>query len=207
MRQKYKGQDIRARLHHTIIRYKNHPYLAEVNESNQIGLRDLANNNLIALVEHDDPLIDISSISIGYVNVTHPDIRSAVYLKREPLRRFKQGIEFDMLTQIPLRTGMSSFPKSVVLSRGFVNAVLGKFPSFKESLKLISDGWYSVALSRDVAFKRETNLLKVFIKDTEVGILRLGTDIINVPKSEVSYCYVDILRQNIPDVKVVEGLK
>jgi hypothetical protein len=81
------------------------------------------------------------------------------------------------------------------MSRGFIDAVLGRFPTYQEALDMITKkGWSSVALSRDIAVKREDDLLKVYIKDTEVGYIRLSdTKTVVVPKGTQSYYHVLLL--------------
>lgn len=195
MRQKYVGDDVRARLHQTIIRYNGHPYLAEVSTDGLIHLRNVANGNLEASVDSDDEKLDISSISIGYVNVSSPDCLCAVYLKRQPLRRFKQGIEMGTLSQTPLWKN-HEISTQTILSYGFVDAVLGRFPSVDEALtRITKNGWISVAISRDVALRRESSYIKVYIKDKEVGYMEaVGRDrVVIVPMDEVSYCYTHTL--------------
>lgn len=207
MRQKYKGEDIKARLHGTIIRHNSLPYLADVDTSGQIGLIDISTGNLITRVYSDDDALDISSISIGFVNIIDPDFKTAVYLKREPLRRFKQGIEIDTLTQKVLRQGMTSIPKNKIMSTGFVDAVVGRFPTLAQAFDFITKkGWHSVAISRDIALKREADILKVYIKDTEVGYMKLGTTRLIVPKTETSY-YDTVYLNDIKGWDVVEGHK
>jgi len=207
MRQKYKAEDIKGRLHNTIIRYKEHPYVCNV-EGTIIGLHDISSGNLVAQVESDDEALDISSINIGYVNIFSPDHKFSVYLKREPLRQYKQGIVLELLTQKILKAGGGAVSKSVLMSRGFVDAVLGRFPTYSEALKMVTkDGWHSVALSRDIAVKREAELLKVYIKDTEVGYIRLSDpQKLIVPKGIQSYYHVLIL-EDIRGWSVVEGNK
>ena len=195
MRQKYKSDDVRARLHHTIIRYNGHPYLAEVSSEGLISLRNVANGNLEATVNSDDEKLDISSISIGYVNVSDPKYRTAVYLKRQPLRRFKQGIEISTLSQTVLGK-FSEVNHQTILSYGFVDAVLGRFPAIAEALNMLTKlGWHSVAVSRDVALRRDGEYIKVYIKDKEVGYMEAGgrdREVI-IPTDEVSYCYTHTL--------------
>ncbi|QIG73028.1 hypothetical protein EVB99_037 [Rhizobium phage RHph_N3_19] len=207
MRQKYKGDDIKGRLHNTIIRYKEHPYMCNT-EGTVIGLHDISSGNLVLQVDSDDENLDISSINIGFVNIYSPDLKLCVYLKREPLRQFKQGIVLELLTQKVLRAGSGGLSKSALMCRGFVDAVLGRFPTYNEALKMITkDSWHSVALSRDIAIKRENELLKVYIKDTEVGYIRLSeTNKLIVPKNAQSYYHV-LLLEDIRGWSVVEGNK
>lgn len=209
MRQKYKGEDIRARLHGTILRYKGFPYLADVDSAGLVGMHDIATGSLVTRVYGDDENIDISSINIGFVNIIDPDYKCTVYLKREPLRRFKQPLEFDFLTQKVLRQGVPTIPKNKLSSAGFVDAVMGKFPPLEEAINLIiKRGWYSVALSRDIAIKREADTLKVYLKESEVGFMKLDNKErkLVVPMSDVSYYHCVYLR-DIKGWTVVEGIK
>lgn len=207
MRQKYKGKDIIDRLHHTVIRYKSHPYLCTVDSSGIINLHDLTNGNLCHKVDAEDEELDISSINLGWVNIADPDFRLAVYLKREPQRRYKQGIQFEVLTQRVLRDGISTVRADKLSCRGFVDAVLGVYPSFTQGMEYITkNGWHSVALSRDVAIKLEADLLKVYLKDDEVGYMKLGKSQVIVPQSEMSWYHVFLL-ENIKHWTVVEGGK
>jgi hypothetical protein len=205
MRQRYKGEDVKSRLHHTIIRYKGVPYLAEVMPEGIIGLRNIVTGNLDLNVASDDELIDISSISIGYVNVADEN-RCAVYLKRDPLRRYKQGVEIDYLRQMPLRKGSSQINRNSILMHGFVDAVANRFPSYLDAIKKMTskDSWHSVALSRDIAIQRDVDIFKVFVKDKEVGYMKAGSHIVNVVKDDVSYCYTHILK-TIHGWEVTEG--
>lgn len=206
MRQKYIGKDIADRLNNTVIRYRGHPYNCVV-AGDLICLHDLTNGNLCHKVSSGDEDLDISSINIGYINVSEPEYRVAVYLKREPYRRYKQGIEIGQLTQKVLRSGMSPLHPSKIQCRGFVDAILGSYPTLGTALiNITKNGWHSVAVSRDVALKRETDLLKVYLKDDEVGYMRLGTTDVIVPKTELSWYHVFLL-ENIPGWKVREGVK
>lgn len=207
MRQKYKGEDIRSRLHGTIIRHNSLPFLCDVDSSGLIGLIDIPTGNLISRVHADDENLDISSINIGYVNIIDPDYKTAVYLKREPLRRFKQGLEIDFLTQKVLRQGMSTIHRTKIMSTGFVDAVMGRFPNLTQALDFITKkGWHSVAVSRDIALKREADILKVYIQDTEVGYMKLGTLRLIVPKTDQSYYHIVYLNE-IKGWDIVEGHK
>jgi hypothetical protein len=209
MRQKYKGEDIKARLHHTIIRYDNVPYMCDVDSAGSIGLMDLATGSSVGRVLSDDPKLDISSINIGFVNVIHPNYKCAVYLKREPFRKFKQGIELHSLTQKVLHNGVTTVDHSVLSSKQFVDAVLGKFPSYKDALDLLTKkGFQSVAISRDVALKKEDELLKVYLKDTEVGFIKLSLNLtkVFVPRTEQSYYHM-VLLEDIKGWDVVEGVR
>lgn len=195
MRNKYKGDDIRSRLHGTIIRYKEVPYLADVDSTGTIGLLDLVKGDLILRVEPDDPFIDISSIPLGYLNFTNSKHKTAVYLKREPLRRYKQGVEVGYLTQKALNEEGAVSIKSLSC-QGLIDCVLNKYPKLDEALSMITkDSWSSVALSRDIAIYRKGPDIMVFIKDEEVGSFRLGTNKVRIQKSTLSFVNKQILEK------------
>lgn len=204
MRQRYTGKDIIDRLHHTVIRYKNYPYLCIVESTENIHLMDVVTGNLQHKVHPEDDDLDISSIRVGYINLAEPNHRLAVYLKREPLRRYKQGIEFERLTQKVLRDGVSYVNANQLSCKGFVDSVLGIYPSLDQAVTWITkNNWHSVAISRDIALKHEGELLKVYIKDDEVGYMKLGSRVVIVPKTELSW-YSVFLLGSIPDWVVQE---
>lgn len=206
MRNKYKGDDIQGRLGNTVIRYKNHPYFCQV-EHTTLCLYDMHTGSLSARVEPDDPFIDISSVPLGFVNIEHPDYKLAVYLKREGRRQFKQGVELSHLTQLPLRNGTGQLHWSHLKCKGLVDCVVGNYPSFDQALLMISKrGFHSVALSKDVAVKREGDTLKVYVKTDEVGFMKLGTSRVIMPKIDNSYINICYLNE-IKGWEVTEGVK
>jgi len=203
MRNKYKGDDIRARLHHTIIRHKGTPFIAEVDSTGTIGLVDLVKGELIRRVEPDDADLDISSIPLGYVNFAGRK-KLAVYLKREPLRRFKQGVEISYLTQKTLGEEGSINFGSLQQCQGLVDCVMNKYPTVVSAQEmLIKGGWASAAVSRNVALKRVGANYSIFVKEEEVGTMRVGSTTINIPKSELSFIYKDVIEE-VPGWTVVE---
>jgi len=185
VRNKYSGDDVKARLSGTIIRYKKVPYLCEVENSSHLSLYSLEGQGLAVRVESNDPDVDISSLHLGYVNIDIPDYSLAVYLKREPLRQYRQGIDLSRLTQFPLRSGCGPLHHKVLMCKGLVDNELNRYPTLEQAInKITKKSYYSVALSRDVAIKREDHRAKVYVKDIEVGYLTLGTNIVTIPKGE-----------------------
>ena len=158
-------------------------------------------------VVHDDPELDISSLDLGYVNIQNP-VACAVYLARTGARRYKQGIDLNALSYAVLVPPGLSFGVSgeMMFCQGFLDAYEGKYPSLKEAIKLIGAGARSVALSTDVAVMRDKDLFKVFIKGDEVGWMKAGTTIVNVPKTDTSWLSTYFL-ERIEGWKIVEGVK
>lgn len=189
MRQKYVGDDVRARLGGTVIRYRGKPYYCEVGGSS-ISLINIANR----LVEHnnipfDDAELDISSLDLGYVNITTP-VECAVHTARVGNRRYKQGVDFRTLTYdvLTLPTEKFAFNWENMFCQGFIDAYEGKYPTVDEALKKIAKK-RSIALSNDVAIMREKDLIKVYVKNEEVGWMKAGTKKVIIPPTPTSWMY------------------
>jgi hypothetical protein len=208
MNNKYTGEDVKARLSGTILRYRGVPVLCEVSTDNILTLFSLeGGGGIVAQVQPDDRDVDISSLTLGFVNIDHPDYRLAVYLKREPLRQYRQGVELARLTQTVLRNGMTNVHHKILQSKGIVECVLDRYPSFEHAVLLITKkNFHSVALSKNVAIKRDGELLKVYVKTDEVGYIRLGEKKLIVPKTENSFYSMYFLSE-ITGWVITEGNK
>lgn len=202
MRNKYVGDDIRSRLSGTVIRYKRRPFFCEVDDS-CLMLYSLVDHSLQARVQPDDEFIDISSLPLGYINIDHPDYKSAIYLMREPFRQYKQGVDLSRLAQFPLGTGVVHW--KYLQSAGLVNCVLGEYPTYDEAVERITKEQYrSVAIDRDIALKREKDTLNVYLKNLEVGHIKLGSDTVVIHKNGMTSFAKDILEE-IKGWKVIGG--
>jgi hypothetical protein len=209
MRNKYKGEDVKARLGSTVIRWKNHPYFCEVDGGGLIHLFNLDGmSTVVAQIEPDDPDLDISSLTLGYVNIGHPDYKCAIYLKREAYRQYKQGVDLGKLTQVVLRQGWGPIGWQHLRCKSLVDCVMGNYPSYQEAVDLITKmKHYSVAVSRDVALKKEGEQLKVFLKDTEVGYVNLKDRTkVYVPDTDTSMFAVFFLSE-IKGWEIIEGIE
>lgn len=206
MRNKYVGEDIRQRLGGTVIRYNNRPYYCAV-DGGLIILQDLVTGRIEHKVTADDPLIDISSLDLGYVNISHP-LSCAVHCARAGQRRYKQGVDFHHLVYNVLTIPSEKFSMNGdwMKCQGFLDAYEGKYPSFKDATKMISSGSKSVALSREVAILRDKDIMKVFVKNDEVGWYKAGTNSVYVPTTETSWITGYYL-ETIEGWKIVEGVK
>lgn len=200
MRNKYKGEDIRSRLHGTVIRHKGIPYIADV-ESNTIGLIDLVKGDLVSRVEPDDDNLDISSIPLGYVNLNQ--FKITTYVRREPLRRYKQGVEISYVTQKPLNSE-GSLSNKYLKGQEIFDCVTGNYPNLSVAIrKLTTDGWSSIAISRNIALRRLDSSLKVYFKDSDVGVMRLGSKKVVIKRDDLSFVIKNAL-EKIKDWIVVE---
>lgn len=207
MRNKWRGGDINARLGGTVIRYDGRPYHCTV-EGEQIVLHDLISRQVIHRKNPDDPGIDVSSLDLGYVNIENPG-RAAVYLERNPARRYRQGVDFSYLRYTPLTRPGSRFGVGGehMWCKGFVDSHMGNFPSFKQAMiSLINGIAMSVALSKQVALLKDKDSVKVYIQSEEVGWIKDGNRVI-IPKTEVSWVTVQTLELVSREWIIQEGVK
>lgn len=148
--------DIRMRLEGTLVRYKGQPvYIEQAFETDSTASGFCVEGYFLRSrkpfrADPNSSLMDSRAFSLGYINTGS----CAKYLKRKPLRHYKQGL-----------TTYTSGAKE--LNKMFNNLVLGLYPSLFEAKILMKNGWESVALSRVCAVNRN----KILYKDVVVGRL------------------------------------
>lgn len=207
MRNKYRGPDIKARLGSTVIRYKGVPYWCEVPDIDLV-LIDMVDRSTKARVDADDPDVDISSLTLGYVNTPHP-YNCAIYLARNPLRMYKQGVDLSRLTYTPLVEDKDKFAVDYnrMFCQGFVDSINNVFPTLNEAIKILTTSKVkSVAVSKDIGLLKQVDMLKVYLKGLEVGWMKLGSNKVFVPKTETSWLTIYTLEM-IKGWEIIEGVK
>ena len=207
MQNKYIGADLAGRLHGTVVRYRGNAFFCAV-DGPEIELRTLTNDRVYARIRPEDPDLDISSLPLGFVNYSRE--RTVVHIRREPVRRYKQGVDPQAMTYVNLN------PKKLVRGevfkdQGFQENIANKYPNFEQALKMITssrDNWDSIALSRDVALLKDAGTIKVFISTDEVGFIRLASGTnnneCNIRKTDVSF----VIRSKLGNLGIIvrEGL-
>lgn len=208
MRNKYKGQDIRARLGGTILRYKGIPYYCEA-EGEIIALHDIVDKRLIARVSPDDQQLDISSLTLGYFNIKD----KAVHAARQPHRRYKQGVDIYSLQYKVAGAERTRFEADQMFCKGFVDGIMGHYPTLLGGIEALTKlkTHTSIAISQDVAIALGKSALMIFIKGDEAGWIVGGTEktavpVAVIPKSETSWVTKLILEQASRQWTVSEGV-
>lgn len=203
MRNKYKGDDLRSRLGGTVIRYKGTPYLCDV-QGEDLVLSDLVSGALVARVSPDDPMIDISSLTLGYFNIG----KSAVYVTRHPYRRYKQGVDLGALQYQTLSQRNAYGAADMLRNQGFLDGLNDKFPPLAKALNdIMTNSKDSVAISRDVAITKDKDVFKIHVKGSEEAWMKVGTTRVLVPPNDSAWATVWILKDACSAWEVVEGLK
>ncbi len=207
MRNKYKGQDVKNRLSNTVIRYRNNPVFCKTTEDGlTLNLFSFKNrSHLIASVDPEDPNIDISSLSLGYLQFNG----IAVYVKRMPRRIYKQGIDVQHLDYKPLfsKNDRREVDLSTFFSESVFNSLMDKFSSLTVAITMMTkSAASSVALNKNVAVMREGKLLRFYIKGYEVGFSDLtDPNTVHIPSSPEAWVH-SVLLEEINGIKVVQGL-
>ena len=142
----------KSRLIETIIRLNGSPVMVlgvhGTNDSINVEYNDLINDGTYGIAKLSD--CDLNPVPLGYVN--HK--KSSYYIMRTPMRRdWRQG-----LRMLNLVDAEGAQPRLVSYA-SIGQTILGKFPSFKETLGMLSSkGRYpikSLAFHRDFAIDVE----------------------------------------------------
>lgn len=187
MKCRYVGGDIKKYLEECFIRYEGVPYYASV-DGQSVHLVDLETRSTVKVVRGDDPLLDISSITLGWVNINK---YFAVHIKRQPYRRWKQGVAFSNITIFKLanKDEHEEVSKNSLLNREFKNSILGIYPSYEDAFRLVTTKKrVSVAISNTIAVKRVASTLEFYFDEEKFGEMSLEEKgVVKVKKNDYSW--------------------
>lgn len=196
MKCKYPDRDLSQRLDSSVCRYKGIPYFVRYAGKNTLTLYDLCHPNEKAVMEikSNDPYFDISTIPLGYYQV---EKNRVVYITRRPYRRYKQGIDADMLNMFSLRENRSLGHAFSIFHPGFRDMIMGDYPSVENALRDLRNSKVKMemAISREAALEwvPELRVIHVFYKNTLVGWIPEGSRTVIVPNGEMAW----IVSQNL----------
>lgn len=103
--------------------------------------------------------LNIEPVPLGYINLRS----KAVYLRRIPRRRWKQGLSSESLDK---RIGTTA-----ICSRSMANCITGRYPSLEKALSRVKEGLLSSAFDRDWAISTGVVNPDLRYKGTVVGII------------------------------------
>lgn len=150
--------DLARRIENTIILYDGKPvYIAQVADLNDIALccvTEKLNNRApkYKRVGIKDPLLDVNPFRLGYVN----EGKECTFVTRRPGRITQIGLLVNKVKMEPYPVEMGNM--SIVLSNGFINMCLDKYPHFTEAYNKItnfSSEEYGMAFHRLWALRRD----------------------------------------------------
>lgn len=183
MRIKWPVGDLQARLDRTFIRYDDLVYYCRVDGTHLLLYRPMDVNGSkpkFINVNKDDEKLDVSSIPLGYMNYNG----NAVYLRRSPTRRYKQGVCPGSLSD-----GQNG---DILFTKEFSDSIEGIFPSLRQAIALFNKQQaVSVALTQNVAIGLTEKYYKVYIQEEEVGYIEKNNNVkhpvVNIPPENFSW--------------------
>lgn len=182
--------DVRDRLNGCILRYDGKLIYCMQETATTLLLYNLRQDTVIKKIMVDDPLLDISSIELGYMNLENNQKENVVrYAKRHPQKQYAQGIRPDHLTwhtidgqETSAALGRGTYNYT---QEGFAQSIYGTFPMFDaiewETLN-------EVALSQMVALKKiDIGLVLVYFRTRNVGYIEPGKKVVKVPDDDSAW--------------------
>jgi hypothetical protein len=207
--------DLSARLHGTICRYKDQPVYVYVDGKN-LHLKHPVTRIDIIQIKWDDPDFDISSPELGYFNLLTLSDRSpknrVFYAERQPVKKWRQGLNPNVLHYSdiegdPDKSHIPGMPQDHWLAdQGFYDMLTNEYPSLNKAFDILEAetfstkyGIYSckeIAISKDTAIqKTKSGVYQVFYKCDNVGWVAPGTRTVNVKSSEMGWIISKFLKE------------
>lgn len=182
---KYLPQDYEARMNGGVAFYDGKPVLLSA-VGGVVEICSFPNGDLIKRIVPDDPLLDLASPSLGYVNMTN----RTYYVYRKPERKYKQTLTYGALAYFdPLEEKLALRIQDVFYTENFKSMLEGKYPKFEAANAIVAKAENNVksrAISRDVALAVDSfGIVRVFYKMDEVGHID-GKSVI-IPHSDLAW--------------------
>lgn len=136
--------DVRLRLDHSVIRFKDKYYYAQImrprgevaDMDTSISLIDLITRKPVDLIDANSDKLDITSVPLGYCESR--DWKNCIFLARGPYRRQKQGVSADSLVGYsPLTKQNMGITNDTLMSEGFSDMLNGKYLHYRDILSSI----------------------------------------------------------------------
>lgn len=104
-------------------------------------------------IKLSDPKLQYKTLNLGYVDLGH----YATYLKRIPVRRYKQGLCRENVNLSPGPSGGRPDWAATLKSKGFREMLHNQYPTISEAYKRLKEDEdvYSVAIHRKFAIARD----------------------------------------------------
>lgn len=188
MRCNIPANDLGQRLNDTICRYRGQPVRVRHAGGDNLEIFNIHNKRNIGVIKTEDEALDISSIPLGYVQIS-PD--TVVYTSRKAARIYKQGVTQDCLVMNWLTPAKSRSILFSIYSQAFENMILDVYPSLEDAQKLLriprsESKTTEIAISREVAlsYDHDMQFTYVYFKARKVGYIIKDQNTVITPSSE-----------------------
>lgn len=185
---KYLAQDFEQRMHGGIAFYDRKPVLVQASRG-VISISDFPEQTRARNIDKDDPLLDLSSPTLGYINFKN----DAFYVARKPERKYKQTLTFGAISLWNPSTNKASAQstEAIFYTKEFAAMLLGVYPKLEDVLKTLNNDTTKVkarAIDRDVCIAKDSyGIIRVYYKYDEVGHIEPGETIVRVPHTELAW--------------------
>ena len=135
--------------------------------------------------------LNLAPVPLGFMNYCHNGTYKCVYLSRIPARMWKIGLHPQNLSILPCagnrNTDMNT--SNVILSSGFRDTVMGKFPTYKQAIKTVDKGniYSTVAFNRNFAIQKRMSTVSLIYYKYEAAI---GECSLSGPKLRKSFSFL-----------------
>jgi len=188
--------DLAQKINETVCRYNGQPvYVRTSNRRGKLHIYNLHDGGSeIKEIDHTDPLFDISSIPLGYVQRTNR--WSTLDCTRIPIRRVRQGLcATHMRANSPTGKQPYATGTTLMFSQGFHDMVLGIYRPLEQSLaglrKALAD---TIDFSGEAAVNIDTaisinsqGVVNVYYKNELVGWMEPDKNVVHVKSQDKSW--------------------
>lgn len=171
-------RDAMSRLEGTILFYRNKAlYVRGITDDLQVA-GDIILSQKSVTVSQQDPELSMACPEVGYINTEH----GAHYFMRQPMRRWKQGIDLRALVS----------PHSGIRARGILelshlaNCLENTYPTFDQACNIGKSlnpfkptEVDSIAFCKSFSVKQGTEGLMLHYKGREVGVVENGNPVLS----------------------------
>lgn len=116
--------------------------------------------------------LDYRNLRLGYVNYQG----EALYLRRQPTRRYKQGLNSENVVIPPMKPGKKASWGTLTKDAGVIDNLSGAYPTLPEAIRMLRSGKHiSVAFDRNFAVEKSNlDLIFLMYRGEETGYSERG---------------------------------
>lgn len=192
-------QDQVQRFNGTIVQFDGMPVYVNVSGSKWTlykpsMVHEFPNSPILKGVDPYDARVDVSSLTMGYVNITK--YKTVRYLVRLPVKKYQQGITADVVSALKIPNTSPSialYAQDILFTQDFEDCVTGKYPTLSQGLEYLTreenpEKNREIAIDRSIALAIDPlGIIRVYFRNDLVGWMAPGKKTLNIPSSNMSW--------------------